>query len=247
LEARRITDAMRHDANKRGASMSTGRRLLTGVALLRCDLAGIRYIVPFLLSLASSRSALDDARPWLTFTAIEWLEANLTPEMRIFEYGSGGSTLFFASRVQDVVSVEHDPEWHARTGEAIAARGIRNCTYLLRLPGRSPAPAVTSTDAAYEGMDFAHYVAAIDAYPDRSFDLVAVDGRARTACVLAALRKTKPGGLILLDNSERPDYNSAVDALAAYERADFAGIAPYSTEITQTTIWRIRQEHQRVD
>ena len=177
-----------------GLSNSTAMRLLTGVALLRRDAAGVRFFVPYLRSLGATRSALGDTQPWLTFRAIRWLDTNLEPTMRVFEYGSGGSTLFFANRVRDVVSVEHDPEWHARSSGAIAAHGIRNCTYLLRPPQRVPELRLISTDRAYAGMDFTDYVTAIDAYPDESFDLVSVDGRARTACVLAAIPKARPGG-----------------------------------------------------
>ena len=230
-----------------GASTSTTLRLLTGVALLRRDLTGIRFVVPFLRSLGPSRSALSDGRPWLTFRAIEWLEANLSPGMRVFEYGSGGSTVFFANRVGAVVSVEHDPEWHARTSKAISARGIRNCTYLLRPPTPAAEPRVASTDRMYEGMDFGEYVSAIDAYPDASFDLVSVDGRSRAACVRAALPKTKPGGLILLDNSDRPEYGAAMAALAPYRRRDFGGITPYSTDVSLTSIWRLNGKGARDD
>jgi predicted O-methyltransferase YrrM len=165
--------------------------------------------------------------------------------MRVFEYGSGGSTLFFANRVREVISVEHDPEWHARTSEALAALDVRNCTYLLRPPKAQVDARFVSSDAAYEGFDFADYVATVDAYTDGSFDLISEDGRARTDCVLAARSKVKPGGLILLDNSDRPQYRAAAEALAQHERLDFPGIAPYSTEVTQTTIWRIGPERGR--
>lgn len=214
-------------------------RVLTGIALFRKDPAGLRFLVPFLRSLGPKRSPLTDATPWLTFGAIRWLASNIDSTMRVFEYGSGGSTLFFANRVREVVSVEHDPDWYARTRAALDAAGIRNCTYLLRTPVTQADARFASSDPAYEGLDFADYVNAIDGYPDGSFDLVGVDGRARPDCVVASLAKIKPGGLILLDNSERPHYRGALEALAAYARLDFSGIAPYSTDVTQTTIWKI--------
>lgn len=232
---------MRNEPNQ---SESNGAlfRLAIGIALLRKDPAGVRFLVPFLRSLSPKSSPLADARPWLTFRAIRWLASNIDSAMRVFEYGSGGSTLFFASRARELVSVEHDPAWHARTSEALDAWGVRNCTYLLRPPAPQKHVRFASSDPAYEGLDFADYVSAIDGYPDGSFDLVSVDGRARTACVLAALSKIKPEGLILLDNSDRRYYHAATQALMPYERLDFPGIAPYSTELTQTTIWRIGTE-----
>src|SRR5262245_28763699 len=49
--------------------------------------------------------------PWLTFGAVRFLESRLASTQRVFEYGSGGSTLFLARRVEQVISVEHDVRW----------------------------------------------------------------------------------------------------------------------------------------
>lgn len=217
-------------------------RFLTGIALLRRDPRGVRYLVPFLRSRSPERSPLDDGLPWLSFRAIRWLAANLSPTMHVFEYGSGGSTVFFARRVADVVSVEHDADWHARTSAVLADQGVRNCTYLLRPPAPRADVRHPSTDTDYVGFDFADYVTAIDDYADRSFDLVSVDGRARPSCVAAALSKVRPGGWMLLDNSDRPAYRAAHELLAPFPRLDIGGLTPYTNDVTQTTIWRIDSE-----
>jgi predicted O-methyltransferase YrrM len=214
-------------------------RFLTSIALLRRDPAGVRFLVPFLRSRNPDHSPLDDGLPWLSFKAIRWLAANLYPTMHVFEYGSGGSTLFFARRVADVVSVEHDADWHARTSAVLADEGVRNCTYLLRPPVPQADVRYRSTDSAYVGFDFADYVTAIEEYADRSFDLVSVDGRARPSCVAAAVSKVRRGGWILLDNSDRPAYREAYELLAPFPRLDLRGIAPYTNDVTQTTVWRI--------
>jgi predicted O-methyltransferase YrrM len=53
---------------------------------------------------------------------------------------------------------------------------------------------------------FRKYAAAILGYPDESFDLVFVDGEAscRDWCIANALPKIKPGGYLLLDDSDWP-------------------------------------------
>jgi hypothetical protein len=63
--------------------------------------------------------------PWYTYPAIEFLQARVRPEMVIFEYGCGNSTLWWAKRVAEVVSVEHDGEWYRR----VAARVPPNVTH----------------------------------------------------------------------------------------------------------------------
>jgi hypothetical protein len=215
-------------------------RLLAGVGLLRRDPRGIRFAVPYLRSLLPGRSALADVIPMMPFGAIAWLRSYLRPGFSVFEYGSGGSTAFFATRVEKLVSVEHDPEWHIRTGQRLGGLPLRECTYLLQLPDDGVNERFASTDERYSEMNFESYVRTIDAYPDRSFDLVVVDGRARNACVLQALPKVKPGGFLLLDDSYRAEYAVAMKALGGFRRTDFRGLAPYNTDLGQTSIWEIR-------
>ena len=49
--------------------------------------------------------------PWLPYSLIRILDERVTSEMRVFEYGAGYSTLFFADRVETVVSIEHAEAW----------------------------------------------------------------------------------------------------------------------------------------
>lgn len=174
--------------------------------------------------------------PWITFDALRWLDARLAPEMRVFEWGSGGSTIFFSARVREVVSVEHDPSWHALVAERLAALGRRNVELLL-VPPEPVEPAAgpgarrvrfRSSDPAYAGFSFERYARAIEGYPDERFDVIVVDGRARVGCLELALAKVRPGGAIVVDNSERPDAAAALDALAAAGWAilHFAGPGP---------------------
>src|SRR4029077_7054451 len=52
-----------------------------------------------------------DQTPWITYGAIRFLKRIVTKEMRIYEYGCGGSTIFFALRSRQVFACEHDPAW----------------------------------------------------------------------------------------------------------------------------------------
>jgi hypothetical protein len=215
-------------------------RFLAGVGLLRRDLHNFRYALPYLRSLLPGKSALADVVPMMPFGAIAWLRSYLRPEMAVFEYGSGGSTLFFASRVGRLVSVEHDAEWYRRIQERLAAFPSPSRTYVLRRPEEGANDEFASTDEHYRGMSFESYVTTIDAYPDSGFDLVVVDGRARTACVRRALPKVRQGGFLLLDDSYRAEYSAATALLSGYPRSDFRGLAPYNTDLGQTSVWEIQ-------
>ncbi|MEI6085198.1 MAG: hypothetical protein WCS70_12970 [Verrucomicrobiota bacterium] len=123
--------------------------------------------------------------------------------MKVFEYGSGGSTVFFARHAGQVFSVEHDPAWHGHVGKTLAAQQLTNCHYLLRVPQSVAGVAVAAEgkhafiderEWEYPGMSFETYVRSIDVHPDRTFDLVLVDGRARADCIAHAISKIRPGG-----------------------------------------------------
>jgi hypothetical protein len=94
------------------------------------------------------RSPIDDRRPWLSYIAIDWLKNTLRPEMRVIEFGSGGSTLFFAERVAELVSVEHDREWYFRVQDALKTLPCSGVTYVLKCP-LSPLEKLKRDDEIY--------------------------------------------------------------------------------------------------
>jgi Methyltransferase domain len=182
------------------------------------------------------RTSLDDALPWITYEAQRALERILTPEMRVFEYGSGGSTLFFAQRVAELVSVEHDPDWHAKVQARLGSR-----SELILVPSTDEAPGdYASTDERHVGRSFRAYAEAIDRFPDGYFDLLLIDGRARASCFRHGRAKVRAGGWIMLDNSDRAQYASVVSAArdARWAEERYAGPSGYTPYFSQTTIWR---------
>lgn len=59
----------------------------------------------------SGKTTMSLGLPWMTYDAIAFLEEITSEENNVFEWGSGGSTIFFAARCKQVISVEHDKEW----------------------------------------------------------------------------------------------------------------------------------------
>ena len=208
----------------------------------------VRFLAPCIQSLRDGRNALRERRPWITFAAQEWMASILSAEMRIFEYGSGGSTLYFATRVKQVISIEHDPAWHARVQAALDSVGAASSVLPMLIEPRPAAGPVgdpsdpdryASGHGRYREYAFDEYAKAVDSYGDGSFDLVFIDGRARPACTKHAVRKTRVGGYIVLDNSERRHYGRAMDLLSGYRRMDFFGPGPYEPAFWMTTAWSV--------
>jgi predicted O-methyltransferase YrrM len=132
--------------------------------------------------------------PWLSPEAIEFLNANLSHDMRGLEWGSGRSTLWLGHRVAQLTSVEHNPEWHERVTAMLAEAAANNVELIL-----VPIPSEqTERDAQYWENP---YVAVADRFPDAGLDLVLVDGAYRQTCVAVGLAKVKPGGLLVVDNT----------------------------------------------
>ncbi len=220
------------------------RRLGTLAALCARDPRALALDLPrVLLNRLRGRGALKDALPWMPFPAIAWLEATIRPEMRVFEYGSGGSTLFWARRGATVVSVEHDEAWLARLRQAIPPGARERITLLARPPSPGLAGEFASASPGCAGLCFRDYVLAIEEFPAASFDLVVVDGRARSACLNHAASRVRPGGWLLLDNSERPGYREAVERLSRqWPRQDFEGLNPYQIDPGRTSVWTLQRE-----
>ena len=143
--------------------------------------------------------------PWVTLPFVSFVEARLTKSMRIFEFGSGNSTLFFAPRVASVSSAEHNAEWFS----AITSKAPRNVT-LLKVAQENP----ELYAAAYE--------------PGVLYDLILIDAQHRNECCLSAPDHLSINGVIVLDDSERVEYEKGISHLAniGFKRLDFFGIAP---------------------
>lgn len=189
----------------------------------------------------------DEHIPWITYGAMGWLEKYLNNQMCVFEFGSGGSTLYFASKVKHVVSIEHNEAWYHSVKTALVNRG-ENVTYKFKPPQFSCLARylpyhhlayVSRTFPEHINCFFRSYVRSIKKYPKENFDFVMVDGRARVSCMHLALSKIKPGGYLMLDNSERPIYQAYMQTLNRFERLDFFGNGPRLVEPWQTTVWRI--------
>jgi hypothetical protein len=220
------------------------RRLAQMPGPLLRDPTSARYAPEWTRSLFSGHNPLDDQVPWLPFKARRWLADHVGKETSVFEYGSGGSTLFLARRAGRVISVEHDATWYAHVSRALAGMSVGNCEHMLREPepatgAGAVAAGPTSGRTEFAGFTFDRYVRSIDDHPDGSLDVVIVDGRARLACVERALPKIRPGGHLVLDNAERPEYAPAFERLAAFPRLDLHGLAPYRTYHWQTTVWHV--------
>lgn len=222
----------RRAASATGALAALDRR---GAARPAGAAAHVRSL--FAIHDAADLVALDV--PWWTYGAAARVAAHLADlggSARVFEYGSGASSVWLGRRAASVTSVEHDPRFAEVVRALARAAGV--AVDLLEVPPEQSAdPRVPSGRRGEEGLDYEAYVRAIDRVPGE-LDLVVVDGRARGACLEAAARRLAPGGLVLLDDSQRPRYAGAVagSGLAVQRYRGWVPSLPYPRESAVLTL-----------
>ena len=134
--------------------------------------------------------------PFIAPAAIRFLDAALPRDGVGLEWGSGRSTQWFARRLHRLVCVEHDEAWYEEVQQQLHQAEIDNVDYRL-IPLDHPPQ--EPTRPIYDPLP--RYVALAGEFPDSHFDFIEIDGHYRQACVLAALNKLKPGGLLLVDDT----------------------------------------------
>ncbi len=176
--------------------------------------------------LAYCRSAPLHARvPWFSWPAIDFLNGYLRGNMTVFEFGSGGSTLFFGERVSRVTSVEDNGEWHDVIEAEIKRQSKKAIEYRFE----------SSNVGEYESTP---YVQALD----RPYDVIVVDGSeewpdqtVRPVCFWRAERFVAPGGIIVLDDSWRYEKLNLGGNATTVQR--FQGVGPGRFGVTSTDIF----------
>ncbi len=128
--------------------------------------------------------------PWLTAAAIALLEDWLRSTDCGLEWGAGRSTLWFASRVQNLISVESDQSWYSTVEGKLRDGNIHNVTLHY-----------ASVDHSRKQPGDQRYVQIGAELPNSCLDFVLVDGTLRELCALAVLDKLKPSGLLIIDNA----------------------------------------------
>jgi len=147
-----------------------------------------------------------DPIPWMTYPFIRYIESNLDKDVNVFEYGCGNSTLWWAKRTRKVVACEHDPTWCKEIENQAPLNVSLYCVAL------SPNSAYSEFIASYK----------------KEFDVIVVDGRDRVACVKNAVEALTEKGVIIWDNSDRPEYDEGYSFLldSGFRRLDFFGMGP---------------------
>ena len=115
--------------------------------------------------------------PMYTYPCYEWLDSIDWTDSKVYEFGTGYSTIWWQNKKADYYGVEDNKEWYDR----IKKSGFKN-------------------KVKYEP-DLKKYIKTIYDY-DFKFDVIVIDGQVRFDCIKPALEKIKDNGMIIYDNSD---------------------------------------------
>lgn len=156
--------------------------------------------------------------PLYTYPAIEYLNSLDFTGKKIFEFGSGQSTLYWLGQGADVVSVENNQKWVDKLSPVL--KNFPNHQYIF-------------ADKADD------YINSVNKFADCYFDLIIIDGIfSRYLCAKNSISKIKKDGLVILDNSDwYPNTAKFLKENLDFIQVDFYGLRPSRPEAAVTSLF----------
>ncbi len=144
--------------------------------------------------------------PWMSYPSIDFLEERLKPNLNLFEYGSGNSTFYYATKVLKVTSVEHDNIWFSKIKKKLPA----------------------NVELIFSKFEPDKEYCKMSKNINEKFDIIIVDGVDRNNCLKYSVEALSPSGVLILDDSERKEYFEGTEYIIKnkFKKIDFWGIAP---------------------
>ena len=197
--------------------------------LVKSLVANPQFILPYLCSNFSPfrRTPLDQGLPWWSYSAISEAD-KLFPGKRIFEWGTGGSTLRYARMGCQITAIEDDISWLNTLNSHLLNEGLAHRVNIFHHPFNFAEP------ADFESSSY------LRALSDSAYDVIIIDGqdatfRERLTCFRYAEQFMMAGGIILLDDFWR--YESLLTSNSAQEVRVFESVGPCRIGVTSTALF----------
>lgn len=159
-----------------------------------------------------------NAIPWFTYPAIDYLSQLDFRDRDVFEWGAGNSTIYWGKRARKVISVETNRVWIDKISGVV---------------GDNVSVILSSTDLEI-------YCRQIERFD--TFDVIVIDGigQSRLPCSEIASSKLKPGGMIILDNSDLWPQCAEILRNSNLIQVDFTGLVPIEVHFQTTSVFLSR-------
>lgn len=132
---------------------------------------------------------INHTAPWYSFVPLLIETIGVYHPEKVIEWGTGISTAVMDAfaEIKEIQSFEHDRDWFKRYGNKYSNKV--KC-HLIPL-GRG-------------------YSVAGKLFAPHTFDFAFIDGKVRVMCMQNAKNLVKLGGIIMLHDSERPEYQEGI-------------------------------------
>jgi len=157
--------------------------------------------------------------PWMNYSIVSFLENRLNKNLRVFEYGSGFSTSFYANHAHSVRSIEYDLAWWK---------------FIKKIERVS-----SNIEIIYQDKDVNGEYSRTIRKTETKYDVVVIDGRDRVNCIKQSIEQISDSGVILLDDSDRDRYQEGVIYAKSkgFRVLDFQGLKPGGLEMYVTSLF----------
>lgn len=158
-----------------------------------------------------------DYIPWFTYPSVDFLKEKLKNNLTVFEYGCGGSTKWFAERVNQITAVEDHKDWM----EFVKKDKLDNMHLIFQ-----------SVD---EKLSYSKSIKTTN----QLFDIIIVDGKERVNCIEQCIANLSESGIIILDDSFREEYKEGINFLVenGFKYLNFWGMVPVVANKSCTSIF----------
>lgn len=185
--------------------------------------------------------------PWYSYKAIEFIKRFVKKNHRIFEFGCGSSTLFYANNASQVVSLESNKIWSKIIKEKLYQHNFKNSDFSekkFNFIDHQNSQNFEKNDCKLtinlmtDALTNNNYENFCENYSQK-FDIIVVDSLKRHLCVVNSYKSLSENGILILDDSQRKNYQKTINFLVEknFKKLDFIGIAPGQLTIKNTSIF----------
>ncbi|CAN5577171.1 hypothetical protein BH11BAC2_BH11BAC2_08980 [soil metagenome] len=190
------------------------------------SVARLPYIMKTYLQ-ARKSPMMKNPVPFIVLDAIKYLDGLIRPGMKVLELGGGNSSLWFLDKGVNLTTYEHDVQWAQMVLQKVKGN-----------PGKYHQERFNLR--VMQGEETINDLQSLD---DHTYDIALIDCMndftRRNDCIRAAMKKVKPGGWLVLDNSDNPVNWCGAELLEGKEMHRFSGFSPMAFFVCQTTFWKM--------
>lgn len=168
----------------------------------------------------------NNCEPWISRECIYILDHILPYNATGLEWSSGSSTIWLSYRLKSLISIEHTKPWSDIVKKVIMNKKLDKITKIYWI-GRDELSYCNNERKYMTGSNKNTYCLKTyvntNLIPNITYDYISVDGRARTGCLLRAIKLLKSeNGILLLDNADRKRYEWSYSQIpSTWSRYDF--------------------------